>query len=177
MVASELIININLVLIVIFRPSNLITDNNKAELPLPPGIMSLKISDNSPTKYEVGQPIKVDIKIDSADKLIIGVDCIIKFDENKMEINSLIGTNEFSIYPISSIKDGSIKISGLMQPGSTKSVNGVALGSFILTPKQKGELALNIDFKPFSTTESNIVEGISGSDVLGKVEDLIINIY
>lgn len=139
--------------------------------PLPPGSMSLEVSDNTGTAYTVGQNIPVAIMVDTAGININGVDCIIKYYNRDLQISGLTGSPAFDLYPVKAVTNFAIEISGLMQLGTT-TTGVLKLGSFQATPLHSGTVKLELYFVPFATTDSNVVEAKNSTDILGRVSDL-----
>lgn len=129
--------------------------------------------------YAVGEIIKVVVAVNTGGRLIDGVDLIVRFNPQVLEIapGGLSKGKIFSEYPLLSQDDktGLISISGVS--GVKESFTGQ--GEFaILTLKAKlpGRTTLAIDFQKGTTTTSNLVESATSKNILGNVDNLELNI-
>ncbi len=115
----------------------------------------------------------VGIVVDSAGKLIDGVDVVINYDPAKVEIvgNKVNPSTTFQEFPLNKIDlaSGKILFSGLTF--NPQSVLGI-VGTFSFRPKAAGEVNFTVQFVPGATTDSNIAEHGSATDVLGTVNNL-----
>lgn len=118
--------------------------------------------------FSAGQTYPVGIVVDSAGKSIDGVDVVISYDSAKVQVvgGKVNPTSLFSENPLNSAAQGKIRFSVLSF--SPQPQSGI-IGTFSIKPLVKGEVDLNVDYAPGSTTDSNIAEHGSAMDVLGGV--------
>ncbi len=112
----------------------------------------------------------VGIVLDSGGKSVDGVDVVITYDPQKVQIvgGKVNPTNVFSEVPLNQVntQTGTIRFSALTfdpQP-----VTGV-VGTFSFRPLSAGEVNFVLVYSQGATTDSNIAEHGSASDVLGNV--------
>lgn len=151
----------------------------------PGNILNGSIILNSPKKVlSVGEKLTVTVHISSADKSTDGTDLVLSYDPKILTVET-IGTEKkvmavsdiYPEYPGNGMgeKEGLIKVSGISSEKNGTAVNGV-LGSIIFSAKTKGKTNINVEFSPGATSESNIVETHTGHDLLGKVENLEVEV-
>jgi hypothetical protein len=128
-----------------------------------------------PSTATVGQNFKVDVELSSTSPAQ-GADLIVKYDPKVLELVKVkqeaatVG-KVFTDYPANSADNsGIITISGVT-PSTGFSGKGVfaTLNFKVIT---KGKTNISFDYKMGSTTDSNVTESASGSDILGKVNNL-----
>ncbi len=138
--------------------------------------ISLVVSKNN---FKTGDIIPVSVVIDTAGRLINGVDLIIQFDPKIVDATDkdIIKGNLFDDYPMATVDSvkGLILISGISNAQKGIKVSG----QFIvvnLKAKAPGKTSLTIDFEKGTTTHSNLVEQSTLSNILEKVDNLEIEI-
>ncbi len=138
--------------------------------------ISLVVSKNN---FKTGDIIPVSVVIDTAGRLINGVDLIIQFDPKIVDATDkdIIKGNLFDDYPMATVDSvkGLILISGISNAQKGIKVSGqfVAIN---FKAKALGKTSLTIDFEKGTTTHSNLVETATLSNILEKVDNLEINI-
>lgn len=143
--------------------------NTKASEQIP----SLGLSPATSTyAYSPNQTYTVGIIIDSAGKLVSGVDIIINFDPTKAQVidPKITPANLFEQYPLNSVDNvkGKIRIGALSF--NAKPVTGI-IGTFKFKSLIKGEVNFSFDYTPGATTDTNIAEQGTATDILGKVDN------
>lgn len=127
---------------------------------------------NQELTFSKGKTYQVEIKIDSQGKEIDGTDVIINFDPKKAEVTrkEVKTANIFENYILNNVdnKKGQINLSALTF--NAKAVSGT-LGSFEFRPNSIGVVNFTFDFTSGRTTDSNIAEHSTKSDILGKVDN------
>lgn len=134
------------------------------------------------TNFAVGEKIPVDIII-SAVRSTDGADAVIYYDPKLLEVDTsgkpdpVTAGLIYSDYPINRLDTQSNRIdfSGISISQEGVQPNGV-LGTMTFIAKAPGKAKIWFDFKPGSTTDSNVVETRSSQDILSRVEDLELNI-
>lgn len=151
------------------------TTDNQAQL-----VATLKLAfiDNQTKDFKVGQAIPLKILIETAQREVLGADCLVEFNPDQAEIKDIKGGDFFNMYPSLDVTDGLLWLAGFSLDNETKkeTQNEITVGSFNLIPKKSGELKLRFRFQPFATNDSNILEAQTNLDILGKIEDLTINV-
>lgn len=153
--------------------------------PLPPApvqrktvapLSSAKISLNSPKlSYSLNEIVPVSVVVASGGRTLDGTDVIIHFDPKILEATSgaIVKGKTFDEYPLMTVdsKKGLVTVSGI---NSLK--NGFkGAGQFIMInfkAKTTGKAAVVIDYKPGSTSDSNLVETETSKDILDGVDNL-----
>lgn len=142
-----------------------------------------KIELQSPkNQYSVGEKIPVTISVFTGGKPTDGTDVILFYDPNLIEATGsglFTKGTIYSDFPIatSNPSKGQILISGITSL-SQSGFNGAGIfGILNLTAKASGKTTVQVDFKPNTTTDSNIVESLSAKNILTSVKnlDLVIN--
>jgi len=161
-----------------FETVNSDANNKDAAKVLPKGVMSLVLDSANPQTFKAGDPIFVNIIFSTDNKSVIGVDAVVDYDANKMAVKDIKESKTFDDFLLKSISKNVVAVSGVIGLNSNRTVKGdnLTLASFTVIPKSKGILDLKINFAPFQTNESNIVEMGSSEDVLGKVNNLSITV-
>lgn len=138
--------------------------------------ISLVVSGNN---FKAGDVIPVSVVIDTAGRLINGVDLIIRFDPKILDATDkdIIKGSLFDDYPMASVDSakGLILISGISNAQKGIKVSGQFI-AINLKAKAPGKTSLAIDFEKGTTTHSNLVEQSTISNILEKVDNLEINI-
>lgn len=121
-------------------------------------------------EFDTSATYPVGIIVDSAGKDIDGVDVVISYDPVKVQIvgGKVNPTSVFTDFPLNQVdtQTGKIRFSALTF--NAQPVTGV-IGTFSFKPLIKGEVNFQIDYTPGATTDSNIAEHGSATDVLAKV--------
>lgn len=133
----------------------------------------------SKTSFKVSETIPVSVLIDTGLNNVSGVDLIVHYDPKILDATneSLVKGNILDEYPLLSVdsKKGLISISGVSHV--KKSFNGTGQFALInLKAKKLGKTSLLIDFKPGTTSASNLVEATTSKNILEKVDNLDLNI-
>lgn len=141
-----------------------------------------RIALSSPSqKYQLGQTIPVKVKIFTGGRTIQGVDLNLSYDPNLLELTGPAYFQKgqiFSEYPITSIDKakGVVRISGIASIAQI-GYNGVGyFGTLNFTAKNRGTPKVVLEFKPNTTTDTNMIEYGSGQDILDSVNELLLNI-
>lgn len=131
-----------------------------------------------------GEKLTVTAYISSNDRKTDGTDVVINYDPKILSVE-IIGPEKkvmavsdiYSEYPSNNVgdNDGTLKVSGISNIPDGTAVNGV-LGSVIFSAKGKGKTAIVVQYSPGETIESNMVETKTGRDLLGKVENLEVEV-
>lgn len=130
-------------------------------------------------EYKIGDVVPVSILLDTAGKKAIGTDAILHFDPKVLEATSSAiekGTI-YQDYPALGIdgKLGTVTVSGINSADVNFSGIGV-LASINFTAKTSGSTTVSLEFTPGSTTDTNIVDPVSGGDILQMVNNLKLSI-
>lgn len=147
-------------------------------LPPQPGRIELLVEK---TQFKVGEQVPVKIKVASGDHYINGVDVIIKFDPkilDEAQRPSLSTSNLFDEYPLAKVdrKNGLVQISGITSL-SKKGFKGTGeLATVLLKAKAAGSAVVTVEFAPGITSDSNLIEIDSSTDILESVGNINLSI-
>ena len=149
-----------------------------AALPISGGKITL-VADK--TGYAVGEEIKVIVRVGTGGHNTNGTDVVIKYDPQAVEVNEangIVAGDLYTEYPIlkTDAGNGIVQISGI-SPADYTGFNG--LGEFAtlnLRAKSLGQATLSIEYKPNTTTDSNIIDSADSNDILAQVENLKITV-
>ncbi len=129
------------------------------------------------TTFKVGEKIPVSINLNSI-KATDGTDVILNFNSNLLVASKSaeVGTI-YDDYPLNNTDNvlGKVSISGISSAAAGKVAKGV-FGTIIFTATAPGKAQVNIDFTKGSTIDSNVTETKTAKDLLGKVENLEVEI-
>lgn len=140
--------------------------------------------ESTKTDLSVGETIQVDIVLSTGGKRTDGVDMIINFDPNKLEVIQASGSgglvpvkvnNLYSEYPINKVDDGKVVISGINNPGTIFSGNDI-FGTLNFRAKSAGKTSVGLEFTSGSTTDSNVMESGTARDILIYTKGIDFNI-
>ncbi|GEM_PF-2320292 len=142
-------------------------------------VAALKLrADKSSVK--VGESFTVNADITSAGTTD-GADMILNYDPNLISVNNIQKpVNPGPVYsdnPLNAAdeRSGRINFSAITSNPGGVVPNGI-LGTLIFTAKAPGKAKISIEFMPGSTTDSNVVETKTATDILGSVSNLEIQI-
>ncbi len=125
--------------------------------------------------FQVGDVIPVLVSIDSGGKNISGVDLIVQYDPEFLEITNedLEVGQALDEYPFKSVdpEQGLVSISGITSLGNDFSgaAEFAALNFRAVSP---GQTVLSVNFEKGSTVASNLVEVTSAQNILEETDDL-----
>lgn len=113
--------------------------------------------------------VKINLSLASGES-VSGVDAELTFDKNKLQVTSIEEGTLFPTYPISTYSntEGTIAVSGIAQTGSSVTASGT-LATVTLKGKAGGTAAVTFDFTSGSTTDSNVAEKDTDTDLLESV--------
>ena len=127
------------------------------------------------TELQVGDEVTANIMIDTDNKEISGVDIVITYDAQALELVGEIDSTDsvFSIWPMKLASQGSITFSALVMPG--QSFTGLGkIASLKFKALKPGETEVYFVFEPDSTQDTNAA--FNGQDLLDKVINAVYNI-
>ncbi len=124
--------------------------------------------------FNPGCSFSVDLKLDTTGSSTSGTDAIVKYDNTKLTANSITIGQVYSDYPAQLIdsQSGKISISGVSSASQTpfSGAGTFATVNFsVLGTAPTGATAVTFDFTPGSTTDSNVVDSQTITDVLSSV--------
>lgn len=132
--------------------------------------------------YSVNEDVVVDIFLDSQENLVDGVDLILKYDSQMLQLSeaNFFDTTDsvFSAFPYAKIDEiaGQIKISAITSPGRSFQGKG-KIGSLHFKAQKGGQALISFVFGKGSTTDSNVSSYAYPQDILSQVENLAVKIY
>lgn len=132
------------------------------------------------SEFRVKDVVPVEVRLDTGSHDTEGTDLLLNFDSKILEATAGAVTKGaiYPEYPQVRIdnKAGSIQISGISGlQGKSFRGKGV-FASINFRAKAKGTSALTVSFTAGKTDDSNVVEALSGNDILESVSDLTIKI-
>ncbi|MBI3109899.1 hypothetical protein HYZ06_02550 [Candidatus Daviesbacteria bacterium] len=130
--------------------------------------------------FKVGEVITVNVRVNTGGHQTDGIDLLLNFDPKILEASaaSLIKTTIYPDYPQMRVdaKAGLIQISGISGlDGKTFKGAGV-FATINFKARAAGDTTLTINFTPGKTDDSNIVESLSGNDILESVFNLNLSV-
>lgn len=133
---------------------------------------SLSLSPASGT-FNRGCSYSVDVRLDTGGAPTDGADVILLFETSKINPTAVSNGNIYSDYPISAIDSstGRISISGVSSVSSAFTGSGTFATINFTVPSASGSATttkVSFDFTSGSTTDSNVVERGTMSDILGS---------
>lgn len=160
----------------------IVTLRSPVSLPPEPTLpMEAAIILSSPKdQYKVGENVAVLVQVDTGSRATDGVDLLLNFDPKVLEASTgaIAKGAIYPEYPQMKIdaKLGQIQISGIsgLQGRSFTGKGTFAIINF--KAKAAGDASLTVDFSPGKTDDSNVVEAISGNDILESVTDLTLTV-
>lgn len=139
-----------------------------------------KISLNAAkTTFRVNEVVPVTVAIDTGGRSIDGVDLIVQFDPETLEITKA-GLEKGDIideYPLMSVDvdSGLVSISGISNLGGSFAGKG-EFATLNFKAKQAGSTSLTVNFEKDTTTASNLIEINTSKNILEEVDNLEITI-
>lgn len=134
----------------------------------------------SKSEFAIKEVVQVTAVLDTGSHETEGTDLLLNFDPKILEATAGAVTKGaiYPEYPQVRIdnKAGSIQISGIsgLEGKLFKGEGGFAIINF--RAKAKGDAVLTVNFTQGKTDDSNVVEALSGNDILESVIDLTIKV-
>ncbi len=131
---------------------------------------------SSKSQYKIGEVVAVLVQVDTGNRATEGVDLVLNFDPKVLEASqgAIVKGAIYPEYPQmkTDAKLGQIQISGIsgLQGKSFKGQGNFATINF--KAKAPGDVNLTVGFSPGQTDDSNVVEALSGNDILETVANL-----
>jgi len=133
-------------------------------------------------EYLVNEGIIIDIYLDSQGNLVDGVDAVLRYDPQFLQLQdkkSFLDTygSVFSSFPGIQIDEavGEIKISAITSPGRSFQGKG-KVGSLFFIARKEGQTLVTFVLKRGSTTDSNVSSYAYPGDILSQAENLVLKI-
>ncbi|HOY46854.1 MAG TPA: cohesin domain-containing protein [Candidatus Dojkabacteria bacterium] len=123
-----------------------------------------------------GQEFQINVVLDTQGADIVAVDAIIDYDPSMVEIVSITQGSIFSAYPVQTFANGEIRISALDSTFSTPYNGSGTLATVRARGLQVGTTSFNFVFTSGSTTDSNVVEEGTSTDLLGETSGSVLGI-
>lgn len=140
------------------------------------GQSAARISLTTPKQnFQVGEAVPVLVTINSGSKAISGVDFIVQYDPETLEITDkdLKAGSALDEYPFRSVdpEQGLVSISGISSLGNAFSGIG-EFATLNFRAKGTGQTTLLISFEKNTTVASNLVDANSSQNILEEVDNL-----
>lgn len=135
---------------------------------------------SSKSQYKIGEVVPVLVQVDTGSRETDGVDLVLNFDPKVLEASqgAIVKGAIYPEYPQMKIdaKIGQIQISGIsgLQGRLFQGQGNFATINF--KAKARGDANLIIGFSPGKTDDSNVVEALSGNDILENVSNLTLTV-
>lgn len=131
-------------------------------------------------EYKVGDLVPVSILVETGSHKTIGTDVILHYDSNLLEATSSSVIKKGTIYqdfPALGLdpKTSIVTVSGINTADRVFQGLGL-LATINFIARAPGLASVTVDFTPNSTTDTNVVDSISGKDILEQVENLNLTI-
>ncbi len=131
------------------------------------------------TNFEVGDKIEVKIKVSTGGHSTDGVDLVLNYDPNYLDLDRQSFFKKGLIYPdypFINVENNIISISAISS-SSGGTFNGVGnFGTLEFRAKKSGNIKLTLEAKKDSTSDTNITETGSALDILDAVSNLELTI-
>lgn len=123
-----------------------------------------------------GQEFQINVVLNTEGADIVAVDAVIDYDPAMIEIVSITQGSIFSAYPVKTFANGEIRISALDSTFSSPYNGSGTLATVRARGLQVGTTNFNFVFTSGSTTDSNVVEEGTSSDLLDQTSGLVLGI-
>lgn len=131
------------------------------------------------TNYEVNEKIDVQVKVSTGGHSTDGVDLVLNYDPNYLELDRESFFKKGLIYPdypFVDVENNTISISAISSTGGG-TFNGVGnFGTLEFRAKKAGNIKLSLEANKDSTSDTNITETGSALDILEAVSSLELSI-
>ncbi len=120
--------------------------------------------------HAVNDTFDVKINLSLSGEKTDGADAKLNFDKDILEVASITPSSLFATYPTKSYdnNNGIIKVSGIAQINSPVTASGV-MATVTFKAKNSGSTSVTFDFTSGKTTDSNVAENGTGTDILQSV--------
>jgi len=132
------------------------------------GNQSVKVGDKVMVSVEVNSPAPAE-----------GVDVVVKFDTKALQVtdSDIQAGKIFPKFPVAKVDPGGIiRISGIATPGNKGFSGKGILANINFKAISPGKTTVSLDFTKGSTADSNIVSGLSATDLLEEVQNLEVTV-
>ncbi len=131
-------------------------------------------------EFKVGENVSLIIRLFTGGYLSDGVDVVLKYDPKVLDATSsaILSNSSFQNFPTKSVdtQNGIVRISAISS-ATGDGFNGlVNFATINFKAKSAGSSNLTIDFKPGSTSESNVIKQIDATDILADVSNATIKV-
>ncbi len=142
--------------------------------------LSLQVSKAVASGVKVGDNFTVGVILSTGGHRTVGTDVVLRYDPAYLEASTSVFTKGiiYSDYPSVSVdnKAGVIRASGIVTSGNVNFGGEGPFGKLLFKAAKVGKTTISSDFTKGLTTDSNVTEVGTLQDVLGKVNNLEINI-
>lgn len=138
------------------------------------------ILSSAKSQYNVGEAVPVNVEVSTGGRSTEGVDLVLNFDPKILEATAGAVTKGaiYPEYPQVRVdnKAGSIQISGISGLSGRQFMGRGKFATINFKAKAAGQASLTVSFSLGKTDDSNIVEALSGNDILESVSDLTLTV-
>ena len=121
--------------------------------------------------FDVGDTFEVVIDLSLSDESVDGVDALLFFDADLLQVEEIAAGDLFSSYPTNTYDNtqGTITISGVTQGSGSAVTSGGTMATITFLANAAGTSSLTFDFTSGSGTDSNVAESETGNDILESI--------
>ncbi len=127
----------------------------------------------------VGQTFTVTINLDTGGANTDGTRAVVLYDKDFLDVSKVTPGTIYGQYPqnaqVTDPATGTIKISGIANTDTTYSGSG-QFASIDFTAKAQGTANIKFDFTPGSTTDSNVADNATQTDILAQTNSATVTI-
>lgn len=120
-------------------------------------------------ELKVNEEFIVEVILNSNSQLV-GADAVLSFNPGILEVVSIDEGGIFSKTPLRAIEPGKIKITGVEEDKDKLFSGSGSLAKIKFKAKDAGQTGLDLEFKPGSTTDSNLTTA-QAAEVLSEVKN------
>ena len=168
----------------VFGLYSLISSTRQKSLPQPtklPTVSSAKVSllTTSPS-FKVGDKVPVTVNLNTGGHNVAGADVILHFDPKILEASgsSIFTGKAFPNYPKMEVdqKSGLVALSGISLLDKDNFAESGVLAVVQFKAKTPGSTKISLDFTPGATSGTNVIDAVTGQNILSSVLDLSLTI-
>lgn len=126
----------------------------------------------------VGDSVFVKINLDTDSLATDGTRVVLRFDPQKIQVEEVNPGTIYSTFPVQEInnEEGRVVLSGIIAPNETPFQGSSTFATLKLKGVNTGNAALNFEFVPGVTTDSNVALHGKGEDILLKTSSAVYNV-
>jgi hypothetical protein len=122
------------------------------------------------TNVAEGKDLIVDIVLSGKDEQIDGVDALVSYDVNYLELKDIKNGSFFGNYPVKSDDNGEVRVTAFAPKEGVKVFDDVVVATLTFEILDSGDTKLDFVFEKGSTKDSNVAGHANGEDTLTEVK-------